>query len=88
MRQQSAVQRRSDSSRLHLDLLLSDANTDRRLWQLVPSSHDRCARHGVSAAEQHFLLAVAGSLPLAANVIASRRRRRYRLNSILSTLRH
>ena len=37
----------------------------RGLWQLVRAHHDRRARHGLPAHEQHFLLAFAAGLRIA-----------------------
>ena len=72
-RRQEHVQRVHHRARRHHDLLPGHAGDDRRLRQLVRAADDRRAGHGVSAHEQHFVLAAAG-LVLAAADLAVRRR--------------
>jgi hypothetical protein len=62
------IQRLHDRARPHHDLLHGHAGPDRRLRQLDRADHDRGARHGVPAHEQHLVLAAAAGLPAAAHL--------------------
>ena len=68
------VQRVCHRARPDHDLLHGDAGDDRRFRQLDGAVDDRRARHGVSAHEQHLVLAAAGGV-LAADDLDLRRGR-------------
>ena len=70
------VQRVRHRARPDHDLLHGHAGDDRRLRQLVRAAHDRRARHGVPAHEQHLVLAAAGLVRAAAHLDVRRRRAR------------
>src|SRR6185437_11539649 len=53
------LQRVCDRPRSDHDLFYADAGDDGWIWQLDGSAHDRRAGYGVSAHEQHFVLAAA-----------------------------
>ena len=81
------LQRVRDLARPDHDLLHGDAGDDRRLRQLVRAADDRRARHGVPAHEQHLVLAAAGLLRAAPDVLlrrgrAGRQRRRRGLDHL------
>ncbi len=57
LREPAELQRLRHRPRPHHGLLHGDAGAHRRLRQLVRAPHDRRARHGVPAHEQHLLLA-------------------------------
>ena len=71
-----------DRARPDHGVLRGHAGTDRRVRQLVRAAHDRRARHGVPADEQHQLLAAAAGLHPAADVGADRRWRGNRLDDL------
>ena len=85
------IQRVRHRARPDHDLLHGDAGDDRRLRQLVRADHDRRARHGVPAHEQHLVLAAAGLVHPAALLDVRRRRagrarRRNRLDDLRAAL--
>ena len=57
--QHAHLQRVRDRSRPDHDLLHAHAGDDGWIWQLDGAANDRCAGHGISAHEQHIVLAVA-----------------------------
>ena len=70
----AGLQRLRDRPRPHHGVLHGDAHADRRLRQLVHPAHDRRARHGLPADEQHLVLAHRCRL-LPDALLALRRRR-------------
>ncbi len=90
-RRQEHVQRVHHRAWRHHDLLHGHARVDRRLRQLVRADHDRRARHGLPAHEQHLVLAAAGVVPAAAALdvrrrLARRARIRRRLGALSAVL--
>ncbi len=89
----AGLQRLRDRPRPHHGVLHGDAHPDRRVRQLVRAPDDRSARHGVSADEQHLVLAARGGLGAAA-LLAVRRGRsrlarlRRRLDGLSAALGH
>ena len=69
------------------DLFHADAGDDGRIWQLDGAADDRRTGHGVSAHEQHFVLAAASVVCAAHHFDVRRRRarlkrRRHRLDAL------
>ena len=73
------IQRVRHRARPDHDLLHGDAGDDRRLRQLVRADHDRSARHGVPAHEQHLVLAAAGVVHRCCSLRCSSKASRARL---------
>ena len=82
VRVRAAVERGGDRARPDHDLLRGHAGDDRRLRQLVRADHDRRARHGVPAPEQHLVLAAGPGTRVGAGRPADGRGRRLRLDAV------
>ena len=76
LRRSRAVQRLHHRPRPDHDLLHGHAGDDRRLRQLVRADHDRRARHGLPAHEQHLVLAAAAGASCSCSSRCSCRARR------------